>query len=227
MARWAVRWDERFIHTHRWAVRWDEGRTHTHTHTHTPTHPASSKFTGGGDDWKKHTQKLEARRYTLTLNMDGSVSGLEHELQVSHSLSLPSPSLPRSTAPREILGAQGEQLALQVTGPHRCPHSHFLSIVSRAGRHLLSSSPHDLTLSCASLHMCHLHAFLAQAGSSSQKALPAPSPLLFTFSSSLLSKPYLPTWFSVAPSPPLCSPPTHHVSKPCLPTKPWLLLWGV
>ena len=53
--------------------------THTHTHTHTP---ASSKFTGGGDDWKKkkkknNTQKLEARRYTLTLNRDVSVSGLD------------------------------------------------------------------------------------------------------------------------------------------------------
>ena len=123
----------------------------------------------------------------MTLNMDGSVSGLEHELQVSHSLSLPSPSLPRSTAPREILGAQGEQLALQVTGPHRCPHSHFLSIVSRAGHHLLSSSPHDLTLSCASLHMCHLHALLRLVPPLRKRRLPRalfslPSPLLYSAS---------------------------------------------
>lgn len=32
-----------------------------------------------------------------------------------------------------------------------------------------------------------------------------PSPLLFPFSSSLLSKPYLSIWFSVTPSPPLYS----------------------
>ena len=92
----------------------------------------------------------------MTLNMDGSVSGLEHELQVSHSLSLPSPSLPRSTAPREILGTQEEQQALQVTGLHRCPL--FTSSALSPGQDVTSSvqrsSPHDLTLSCASLHMC-------------------------------------------------------------------------
>ena len=172
----------------------------------------------------------------MTLNMDGSVSGLEHELQVSHSLSLPSPSLPRSTAPREILGTQEEQQALQVTGLHRCPLSlpqHCLqgrtsppqysvqalmtslflvlpcTCVQQANPDPLSSHTLDFSPPC-----------LAHAGSSSQKAPPAPSPLLFTFSSSLLSKPYLPTWFSVTPSPPLCSLPIHHVSKPCLPTKP-------
>ena len=122
-------------------------------------------------------------------------------------------------------------------GPHRCPHSRFLSITFRVGSHHSSvwcSSPHDLSLSCASLRIfpssqprslvistlwiSHLHALLTLFPPPRKP----PSTLLITFSSSLLSKPYLSIWFRVTPSPPLCSPPIHRFPKPCVPPKPQL-----
>lgn len=113
------------------------------------------------------------------------------------------------------------------TDTHRYPiGSHHSSV--------WCSSPHDLHLSCASLHIfptsqprslvistlwiSHLHALLMLVPPPRK----SPSPLLVTFSPSLLSKPYLSIWFRVTPSPPLCSPPIHRFPKPCVLPKPQL-----
>lgn len=113
------------------------------------------------------------------------------------------------------------------TDTHRYPiGSHHSSV--------WCSSPHDLRLSCASLHIfptsqprslvistlwiSHLHALLMLVPPPRK----SPSPLLVTFSPSLLSKPYLSIWFRVTPSPPLCSPPIHRFPKPCVLPKPQL-----
>lgn len=69
---------------------------------------------------------------------------------------------------------------------------------------------------------CHSHTldFLTSMPCSCWFLLSESPQALFPFSSSLLSKPYLSIWFSVTPLTSFVLPPTHHISKPCLPTKP-------
>lgn len=137
--------------------------------------------------------------------MDWSVLGLDHELQVSHS-PLHEALSQRSPTPQSGISSTQREKGRPCRWPvhadtHRYPiGSHHSSV--------WCSSPHDLSLSCASLHIfptsqprslvistlwiSHLHALLMLVPPPRKP----PSPLLVTFSPSLLSKPYLSIWLS-------------------------------
>ena len=165
------------------------------------------------------------KRSFLTSNMDGSVSGLNHQLQ--DSASLPHEALPQLPCPQGTSSIQRKQQTQQVTGPPRCPPCGLLGLICRAGSMAfkpLSPDPFSCFTSCTSiqpsqspcrpLSLDFLPPHLAHVGSP-QKAHPAPP--LFTLSASLLSKPYLSTHSGKAPL--LCAFfPFATAQKPCLPS---------